>query len=196
MKKLLITGFEPFGDQNINPSWEAVLRLPDHIGEYALIKERLPVVFEKGACAAVEKAKKEQADSVILVGQAGGRDAITPEMVAINLRHATIADNEGNAPKDERIDASAPDAHFSTLPVRKMAQKISDSGIPARVSYSAGAYVCNDCMFTVLNHFKNTPVRVCFIHVPFMTGQKEGAFEMPLQDMTRALEIAVSAIDE
>ncbi len=196
MKNLLITGFEPFGDQGMNPSWEAVKALPDAVEGVLLTKMQLPVVFGKAACLAIEKAEVIGADAIIMVGLAGGRDAVTPEMVGINLRHAAIGDNEGNQPLDERIAEGAPDAFFSTLPVRRMAEAISKAGISAKVSYSAGTYVCNDILFTVLNHFKDSPVRACFIHVPYTIGQKEGAPEFALSDLVCALTVAIGAIDE
>ncbi|MBQ3079708.1 MAG: pyroglutamyl-peptidase I [Clostridia bacterium] len=196
MKKMLITGFEPFGGERVNPSWEAVKALPFKIGLFEIEKAELPVVFSKASWLAIEKAEEIKADCVILVGQAGGRDAVTPEMVGINLRHASIPDNEGNQMSDERIDENAPDAYFSTLPVRKMAKRISNHGISAKVSYSAGAYVCNDTLFSLLNHFHGTSVKVCFIHVPFVKGQKPGQPEMELKDMVKALMCAVEAIDE
>ena len=144
MKKLLITGFDPFGGEEINPSWEAVSLLPDIIGEYALTKLRIPVVFGEGAETVIKIAKTLSPDVVLCIGQAGGRNAITPELVAINLRHANIPDNKGNQPLDETIVEGGKTAYFSTLPVRKMAAAIHENGIPSQVSYSAGAYVCND----------------------------------------------------
>ena len=144
MKKLLITGFEPFGNEDINPSWEAVLQLPDQINEYQLTKVKLPVLFSDAADFVISAANEIGADVVICVGQAGGRGEITPELVGINLRFAQIPDNNGYKPEDEPINAFGKDAYFSTLPVRKMADAIKKIGIPSKVSYSAGAYVCND----------------------------------------------------
>ena len=166
MKKLLISGFEPFGDDTINPSWEAVKLLPEEIGQYAITKLCLPVVFGKAAEVVLEAAERILPDVIICVGQAGGRAAITPELVAINLRHATIPDNEGNRPIDEPIISDGDTAYFSTLPVRGMAEAVNSSGIAAGVSYSAGAYVCNDLIYSILHHSKNTNVRAGFIHVP------------------------------
>ena len=103
MKKLLITGFEAFGGEIINPSWEAVSRLPDVIGEYLLRKLLIPVVFGEAAKMVIDAAREIDADAVICIGQAGGRDAITPELVGINLRYASIPDNCGNQPKDEPV---------------------------------------------------------------------------------------------
>lgn len=153
MKKLLITGFAPFGGEEINPSWEAVRALPERILEYELTKLRLPVVFGEAAKIAIAEAEKIRADVVLCIGQAGGRAEVCPELVGINLKNATIPDNEGNQPGDEPIAEGGDAAYFSTLPVRKIADAISAAGIPSRLSYSAGAYVCNELLYSLLAHF-------------------------------------------
>ena len=194
MKKLLITGFEPFGGEEINPSWEAVLRLPDQINEYALTKLCIPVVFGGAAESVLCAAKELHPDVILCIGQAGGRGAITPELVAINLQYAKIPDNVGYQPKDEPIVAGGACAYFSTLPVRKMAEAVSGAGIASQVSYSAGAYVCNDLLYTLLSHFEGSSTRVGFVHVPYSTEQgKEPA--MALSDIVKALTIAIENMD-
>ncbi len=190
MKTLLITGFEPFGGETINPSWEAVTRLPDVIGGYTLRKLLIPVAFGKSAECVMRVAEETKPDVILCIGQAGGRDAITPEMVGINLRHSASPDNSGYQPTDEPILPNGDKAYFSTLPVRRMAEAISATGIPSRVSYSAGAYVCNDVLYTLLNRFENTPTRVGFIHIPYCTEQnKQPAME--LSEMIKGLTVAV-----
>lgn len=166
MKKLLITCFEPFGGEAVNASMEAVKRLPDTVGSWTLNKCQVPVVF--GSCAApvMEELEKEAYDAVLLLGQAAGRKAVTPEMFAHNLRFARIPDNAGQTPVDEPISSDGPLALRSTINVRKAAQAIQNAGIPAQVSYSAGAYVCNDLYYQVLWHEKDKALPVCFIHVP------------------------------
>ncbi len=193
MKKLLITGFDPFGGESDNPSRRAVERLPDRIGDFQLIKLQIPTVFSLAAEQVVQCAREHQADAILCVGQAGGRAAVTPELVAINLRHASICDNAGNQPQDEPIAEGAPKAYFSTLPVRKMAQAIEASGTPARVSYSAGTFVCNDVLYTVLHRLPQIPA--AFIHVPYLPEQaKQIEPSMPLQQITQALQTAIEAI--
>ena len=195
MKKLLITAFEPFGGEKINPSWEAVVRLPDTLHGYELTKLCLPVVFGEAAELAIGKAEELGADVLLFVGQAGGRRAITPELVAINLRYASIPDNKGNQPTDEPIIDGDSTAYFSTLPVRKMAEAIQSSGIPSAVSYSAGAYVCNEVLYRALSHFSKVPTRVGFIHVPYSEEQgKEPA--LSLTDMTSVLATAIRHLDD
>lgn len=194
MKKLLITGFEPFGGEEINPSWEAVSRLPDQIGEYALTKLRIPVVFGEAAECVLQSAKALHPDVILCIGQAGGRNAITPELVAINLRYAKIPDNAGYQPKDEPILECGACAYFSTLPMRKIAEAINASGISSQISYSAGAYVCNDLLYTLLAYFDGTPTRVGFLHIPYSKEQdKEPAMDMA--DMIKGLTVAIENLD-
>ena len=193
MKRLLITGFEPFGGEKINPSWEAVSLLPDEINGYLISKLLIPVVFSEAAEAVIKAAEEICPDVILCIGQAGGRKAITPELVAINLRHADIPDNSGCQPKDESVIEGGAVACFSTLPVRRMAEAINSLGISSAVSYSAGAYVCNDVLYTLLSHFGGTETKVGFIHVPYSTEQnKEPCMDM--KDIVRALITAIENI--
>ena len=193
MKKLLITGFEAFGGETINPSWEAVARLPEIIREYSLTKLRLPVVFGEAARIAISTAEEGKFDAVLCIGQAGGRSAITPELVGINLRHATIPDNSGAQPKDEAIVEGGNAAYFSTLPVREMSEAIKAIGLPSAVSYSAGSYVCNDLLYSLLSHFYGSRTRVGFIHIPYSNEQgKEPSME--LEDIVRGLIAAIECM--
>ena len=194
MKKLLITGFEPFGGEKINPSWEAVKLLPDEIGDFILKKIEVPVVFGKAAETVLHSAEEYSPDAIICVGQAGGRTGVTPEMVAINLRFASIPDNEGGQPKDEPCITGGENAIFATLPVRKMTSAISDCGISAAVSYSAGTYVCNDLIYHILHRYSGTDTKACFIHVPFIPEQTNDKPSMELETIVKALEEAIKAI--
>jgi pyroglutamyl-peptidase len=194
MKKLLITGFEPFGGEDFNPSWETVKRLPDTIGEYELTKLCLPVIFGEAADMVIQASKECSPDVILCTGLAGGRAAITPEMVGINLRHATIPDHRGYQPKDEPIAADDETAYFSTLPIRNMAQAMQAAGIPSAVSYSAGTYVCNDVLFTLLARFKGTKTGVGFIHVPYASEQKKQPC-MELCDMVKGVTIAIEHLN-
>lgn len=194
MKKLLITGFEPFGGEKINPSWQAVEALPERAGNYALTKLLVPVLFGEASDRVIAAADALSPDVIISVGQAAGRDAITPEMVGINLRYAKIPDNSGYEPKDEKISEDGERAYFSTLPVRKIAEFINDAGISAQVSYSAGAYVCNDLLYTLLKRFENTATKVGFIHVPYSKEQgKEPS--MDINDIIKGLTVAIESLD-
>ena len=190
MKKILITGFDPFGGAAINPSWLAVEQLPDQVGDYALCKLQIPTVFQKAAQVVLEKAAQLQPDVIICVGQAGGRAAVTPERIGVNIRDARICDNEGNQPHGEFVDPTGPAAYFSTLPVEAMAQAIRGVGIEATVSNSAGAFVCNDVLYSLLHHYAGTCVKVGFIHVPYLPQQ--GQPSMELTHITASLEAAIA----
>ena len=194
MKKLLITGFDPFGGESINPAWEAVKLLPDAIGDYELTKLEIPTVFGVAAQTVIDKAEELNPDVIISVGQAGGRASVTPEMVGINLRFATLPDNTGAVPCDIPIIEGGPAAYFSTLPVRAMAKAICDAGLPGAVSYSAGSFVCNDVLYSVLHRFAGTSVRAGFIHVPFLPEQTTDKPSLSLDKTVAALCAAITAI--
>lgn len=195
MKKLLITGFDPFGGERINPSWEAVKLLPETIGEYALTKLQIPTVFGLAAEAVLAAARDLSPDVILSVGQAGGRKAITPEVIGINLREAGIPDNMGNRPVNTPVIAGGPDACFATVPVREMVKSITSAGLPAALSFSSGAFVCNDVLYTLLHHYRCTETRVGFIHVPFLPEQaKENVPSMALSQIVRGLTAAIEAL--
>ena len=193
MKKLLITGFEPFGNCPKNPSWMAVEALPEQVGDYALRKLALPTVFGRAGALVLEAAKAFDPDVILCVGQAGGRDAVTPERIAVNIRDARIPDNAGNQPRGEFVAEDGPAAYFSTVPVMKMAQAIRDREIPATVSNSAGAYVCNDTLYTLLHAYAGTETRVGFIHVP--NTPERGSPSLPLEKIVAALVAAIQNLD-
>ena len=192
MKKLLITGFDPFGGESINPSWEAVRLLPKTVGEYELCKLQIPTVFGLAAETVLKKAEALRPDVIICVGQAGGRAAVTPERIGINVRDARITDNAGAAPKDEPIVSGGPDGYFSTLPVKAMIAAINEAGLPGAVSNTAGTFVCNDVLYTLLHRYRGTAVRCGFIHVPWLPQQ--GTPSLALEDTAKALAAAVSAL--
>lgn len=188
-KRLLITGFDPFGGADINPSWEAVKRLPERIGAYTLCKLEIPTVMDLSTQTVLERAAQWQPDVILCVGQAGGRKAVTPERIAVNIRDTKGPDNAGNCPRDQRILEDGPAAYFSTVPVREMADAIVRAGLPGDVSNSAGAFVCNDTLYLLLHHYAGTGTRVGFIHVPFLPEQ--GSPALPLEDTIRALAAAI-----
>lgn len=195
-KKLLITGFDPFGGDKINPSWEAIRLLPERIGEYDIVKLEIPTIFGVGAQKVLDAAAEYEPNVIICVGQAGGRMSITPEVIGINLREARIPDNAGNQPANVPVVSNAPAAYFSTLPIRKMVQYINEAGIPASLSYSAGAFVCNDVLYTLLNHYSDTTTLVGFIHVPYLPEQAgDKFFSLPLDKICAGLTAAIKALD-
>lgn len=195
MKQLLITGFDPFGGASVNPAREAVMALPDTVGDYALTKLEIPTVFGLAAEKVLQAAEALCPDVILCVGQAGGRAAITPEVVAINLREASIPDNAGNQPKNMPVVENAPAAYFSTLPVRAMAEGVKAAGIPCSLSYSAGVFVCNDLLYTLLHHYDGTDTRVGFVHIPYLPEQaKEGVASLPLDEAVKGLTAAIQAL--
>ncbi len=196
--KCMITGFEPFGNETINPSWEAVQALPDEIEGIEVIKCCLPTTFYRSKEVLYAKLKEVQPDLVICVGQAGGRDTISIEKVAINYMDARIADNSGNQPVDVCICEEGPDAYFTTLPLRKMVSHLRACEIPATISYSAGTFVCNYIMYAALDymHHSSCPVPAGFIHVPFAPSQglERNVPTMSLPLIQEGLREAIRAI--
>lgn len=198
--KLLITAFEPFGGEAVNPAQLAVARLPAKIGSVELIKQNLPVEFGRSVKLTAAAIAKERPDAVLCVGQAGGRDALTPERVAINCDDARIPDNAGAQPVDCPVAADGPAAYFSTLPVKAMTAAIRSAGVPARLSNTAGTYVCNHLMYGVLHLLaRQYPgTRGGFLHLPYTqeqaAAQPQPAPGLPLEAMVRGLEAAVEAI--
>lgn len=199
--KILVTGFDPFGGESINPALEAVKKISNNIDGVEIIKIEVPTVFKKSIDTLDKAMEEHKPDVVLCVGQAGGRFDITPEKVAINLDDARIKDNEGNNPIDEPIFKDGETAYFSSLPVKAIVKNIKENNIPSSVSYSAGTFVCNHIMYGLLylidKKYKN--VKGGFIHVPFIPSQvleKKNMPSMALEDITKGLEFALKAIIE
>ena len=174
--KILYTGFEPFGDDHINAAYEAVKLLPDLICESPVLRLQLPTVFGEAPRILIDAVRIEAPDIVICVGQASGRAEVTPEYVGINCRTARIPDNAGQKPFDEKIMPDGPDAYFTKLPVHDIVQKCREQQIPASVSYSAGTYVCNDVMYSLLHAIRHQDPQILggFVHVPCLPVQAAG----------------------
>ena len=196
--KLLLTAFTPFDGEKINPALEAVKLVKDKIGNLLIVKLEVPTVFGKSIDTVREAIEREKPDFVLSIGQAGGREEITPERVAINLNDARIPDNEGNQPIDEPVFPDGENAYFSTLPVKAMVEAIREEGIPSSLSNSAGTFVCNHLMYGVLYYLDKRPViKAGFIHVPYIPEQVKNKKEMPaleLSEIVRGLEAAITAI--
>jgi pyroglutamyl-peptidase len=199
--KLLLSAFDPFGGDVVNPALEAVKLVSDKIGDTEIIKLEVPTVFRKSIDCLVEAIKKEKPDVVLCVGQAGGRFDITPERVAINVDDARIPDNEGNQPVGP-IYEDGDAAYFATLPIKAMVKKIKEAGLPSSVSNSAGTFVCNHLMYGLLYHIAGSfpHIKGGFIHVPFIPEQvvnrPNPAPYMSMLDIAKALTEAIKAIGE
>ena len=199
--KILVTGFDPFGGESMNPAIEAVKLLPDTIAGAEIVKLEIPTVFHKSAQVVREKMQEIQPDVVLNIGQAGGRTGLTPERVAINQDDARIEDNDGNQPIDAPIQEDGQPAYFSKLPIKAMVEAIHQAGLPASVSNSAGTFVCNHIMYQTLYLVdKEFPqAKAGFMHIPFMTEQvvdKPTMASMSLTDIAKGIEAAITAIVE
>lgn len=200
MKKILFTGFEPFGADSVNPSWEAVALLPGKVGNVQIAKRRMPVEYDTVAPLLEHAIEEERPDAVLCVGQAGGRAKVTPEFVAINLKDASVPDNAGALFAGEPICPDGPAAYFATVPVKSMAAAMKAAGVPASVSYTAGAYVCNNIMYHLLHLLarRYPGVQGGFIHIPFSCEQvleRSGDTpSLPLELAAKGLEAATEAV--
>ena len=193
MNKVLLTGFEPFGKASLNPSGEIVKQISgDNI-----VTAILPVAYAQSAERLLALIAEHNPDVVICLGQAEGRKEVTPERVAINLDDARIADNEGVLRNDVKILADGPDAYFSTLPVKEIVEAIKAAEVPAAVSLSAGAFLCNHVFYVAQNKFAGTKVRSGFVHVPLMdeqAGEFPGLPTMPLDQMVTAVRAMLEVL--
>ena len=206
MKKLLITGFQPFDGESVNPALEVAKGLQGKtINGYEVIAREIPVVrFE--ALKAVQAAIEElQPNAVITIGQAGGRPDITVERVGINIDDFRIPDNKGNQPIDDPVVAGGPVAYWATLPIKKMVANVKAQGIPASVSNSAGTYVCNHLLYGLLHYLTTqgkTAIPAGFIHIPYLpeqmavrSGKDAQAPTMSLDTLLKGFEAMIAALD-
>ncbi len=198
--KVLVTGFDPFGGETVNPAFEAVKLIPDNVCGAEVIKIEIPTVFAKGPKAVEDAIAEHDPDVIICVGQAGGRAGISLEKVAINLRDCSMPDNEGNKLIDEPIAEDGDTAYFTKLPVKAMRAYLEEKGIPVHLSYTGGTYVCNDVMYSLLYLLdkKYPDKKGGFIHVPFDTSQVIGkpitTPSMPIETIAKGLTYAIEAI--
>jgi pyroglutamyl-peptidase len=193
MTKILLTGFEPFGTASSNPSGEIVKKISgDNI-----VTAILPVAYAGSAVRLLSLIEQHSPDVVICLGQAEGRTQITPEKIAINLDDARLADNEGVLRNDVKILENGPDAYFTTLPIKEMVDAAKAAGVPAAVSLSAGAFLCNHVFYIAQNKFAGTKVRSGFVHVPLMDSQAPefpGLPTMPLDQMVTAVRVMLEVL--
>jgi len=197
MRHILVTGFEPFGGESINPSWEVVKQLEGMIiDDCRVVTRQLPCVFGESLTVLNAAIDELNPAVVIAVGQAGGRVDITVERVGINVDDARIPDNRGQQPIDVAIVPDGPAAWFSSLPIKAMVAAMREKGIPASVSQTAGTFVCNHVMYGLLHKIcENAEMKGGFIHIPYLPEQAAahaGAPSMAAQTVKEALEIAIT----
>ena len=194
--KVLITGFDKFGGESINPSNLCVNSLSDVIDNIEIKKITLPTVFKDSSRVLEENIKSFSPSIVICVGQAGGRSKITPERIAINIDDARIPDNIGNSPIDETIRKDGENAYFSTLPIKAIVDELNKNNIPSAISNTAGTFVCNHIMYEslYLASTKYPHIKAGFIHIPYIEEQvldKPNIPYMKKEDIIVALELII-----
>ena len=197
MRKILVTGFEPFDKSSLNPSKSIVRELEQDSSIVNLETLILPVDFKSAARLLIEKVDSAKPDVVICLGQAEGRSAITPERVAINIDDARIPDNAGNKPTDAPIVIGGPDAYFSTLPVKNLVKVIESVGAPAALSLSAGTFLCNHVFYALQHHCRDRKIESGFIHVPLMESQGSefpGLPTLKLEVLVKGIKAVVTAL--
>ncbi len=203
--KILVTGFDPFGGEKINPAIETVKKLPDTILDAQIIKLEIPTVIGKSVAKIKELIEKENPEVVLSIGQAGNRADITIERIGINIDDCRIPDNEGNQPIDEPVVKDGPAAYFVTLPIKAMVEKIKAGKIPASISNTAGTFICNHVCYGV-SHIaakrtaEGKPMKSGFIHIPFLPEQAIGKSAttptMSLDIIVEGIKLAIEAIIE
>ena len=195
---ILVTGFEPFGGEDINPAWEICRDLPEAIGAARIHVLQVPCEFRAAIEVVAQEIERLEPAIILSLGQAGGRCAMSVERVAINVDDARIDDNAGNAPVDEPVAGGGPAAYFATVPVKAMVAAMREADVPAQVSNTAGTFVCNHLMYGVL-HFlaaSRREARAGFIHVPWLDAQalaRPSEPSMALATMVRGVEAAIAA---
>lgn len=195
MNKILVTGFEPFGGEAINPSWELAKLFHDQeIKEYQIICKQLPTVFYEASTLLKQYINEYDPQIVISLGQAGGSDTIRIEQIAVNKNHATSPDNKGNHPQDEKIYEDGPDDYYTTLPAHMIVDELTKNKIPASISLSAGTYVCNHVFYHMIDEISAKNIIGGFVHIPYLPEQvenKKDTFSMSLNELQTALDIII-----
>ncbi|MCY1597826.1 pyroglutamyl-peptidase I [Staphylococcus pettenkoferi] len=198
---ILVAAFDPFGGEKINPALEAVKSLDDTVGDHQITKLEIPTVFHKSKQVIEQELEQQNYDAVLVIGQAVGRFELTPERIGINVDDARIPDNEKNQPIDQSIQAEGEAAYFSNMPVKRMVEAIKGAGVPARLSNTAGTFVCNHILYQLgyiqATRFSN--IRFGFIHVPYVPEQvtdKPNQPSMSLETMVKGLTAAIRVIDQ
>jgi pyroglutamyl-peptidase len=200
-KTLLLTGFKAFGDdpsgQGLNPSAQIVQALHgQRIGHWRIAGHVLPCEFGRSVRALKTLIREYEPQAIVCLGQAGGRNAVSIERIAVNWDEADLADNAGIIRSGQPILKTAPAAYFSTLPIHAMRGAVMAQGIASEISSTAGHFVCNHVFFSLLHALRKTKTPAGFIHVPYLPEQAlQGAPSMSLQEMQRGITAALSALN-
>jgi pyroglutamyl-peptidase len=195
--KALVTGFEPFGGDRVNPSFEALSRLPKRLGGLDIATRSLPVVYGLALPTLYQAIVATAPDIVLCAGLAGGRAELSLERVAVNIDDARIPDNDGNQPIDRPVVAGGPAAYFATLPIKAAVAALREAGLPAAVSNSAGTFLCNHVFYGLMHEVANSSGRFRggFLHVPYLpsqAAQQNGMLSMALEQIVEGIEIILS----
>lgn len=201
MMKVLLTGFEPYWNYNINSSWEVAVELTARgIQGVDIVVEQIPVRFSSAPQVLRNAVVKHTPDVVIMLGQSGGSDRVKLERVALNVMDAKIPDNEGYTPDEEQIYRDAPAALFTNMPLKKLRAAVEEQGVPVKISNSCGLYVCNRLYFEALLMCKeNSAMKALFVHLPFYEGQqtaKDGKPTMPIDFMVKAIQTIIEEYND
>jgi pyroglutamyl-peptidase len=199
MPKVLVTGFEPFGGESINPSWQVAKVLSgEAIDGYEIVAAEIPVARYEALDKIIAQIKEHLPKIIINLGQAGGRTDITVERIGINIDDYGSPDNAGNQPLDERIEAEGPDAVLSSLPIKAMVEAMKEAGVPATVSNSAGTYLCNHVAYGIPRYLQKEQIDAIagFIHIPFLPEQAtkfRGRSSMALETLLIGIRAGIRA---
>ena len=196
--RVLVTGFEPFGGHPENVSWEVARRVSCYSADgLELAVELLPVSFTRVAHSLHKAVERYAPDVVIMLGQSALTDRVKLERVALNLMDSAMGDNDGYKPSEEPIYSGENNALFTTLPIKRLHAAIVDEGIPAKISNSAGVYVCNRLYYEALRMCKCGTMQALFIHLPLyeeQTTTNSEARRMPMADMVKAIEKIINEV--
>ncbi len=197
--RIIVTGFEPFGGEKINPSLQSVMKISDKIDGVDIIKLEVPTVFHKCDEVLAHEIEKYKPEAVISVGQAGGRNGISVEKIAVNSANASIPDNAGNMPVNEKLQADGKDEYHATICIDDIVDELRENGICANISLSAGTFVCNDIMYNTLYlaEKKYPHMKSGFIHVPYLPEQvinRPSVPSMTLDEIVKSLEIIIKTV--
>lgn len=195
MRKLLITGFDPFAHYQINPCWEVVKALPEQLGDFRLTKLLLPNIFGLAGRMLLERAEELQPDIILLTGMDSGNTHVHVDTVAVNIRDALVEDNLGHRPWNEPVIAGGPVAYMATIPAHEIVRELQKEHCPVHLGYTTGGYVCNDVFYLACNHYANSKTKVGFVHVPLLPEMVwDEGLALPLSESKAILERIIKTL--